>query len=71
MLVVVKEILPFPVLFANIPSPPRPNTAPLAEIVRLPAPAFSARIPLAEPVTALAVIVNTVALAVVFFANIP
>ena len=58
-------------LFANIPSPVAPRTAPDAKIVRLPTPAFSALIPLAEPVTALAVMVKVVPLADVFLAKIP
>ena len=56
---------------ANIASAVSPRMAPLAEIVKFPAPAFSARIPLADPVTALAVIVILVPLATVFLANIP
>ena len=58
-------------LRAKTPSAALPRTAPLADIVRFPAPAFSALIPLAEPVTALAVIVSDVPLATVFLANMP
>ena len=63
--------LPPPLLLANTPSPVFPSTTPLADIERVPVPTFSARIPLAEPVTAAAVIVNVVPLAVVFLAKIP
>ena len=71
MLVAETVTLPLPVLFAKIASPPVPSIAPFAEIVRLPLPAFSARIPLAEPVTAFAVMVIVVPLATVFLASIP
>ena len=64
-------MLPLFVDFANIASPDRPSTAPFAEMVKLPTPAFSARIPLAEPVTAFAVIVMVVPLIDVFLAKIP
>ena len=56
----VTKISPLAVLLANIPSAALPVTVPVAEIDRLPVPASSARIPLAEPVTAFAVIVNVV-----------
>ena len=71
MLDAVTETFPFPVLLTNIPSPPRLNTAPSADTVRVPAPAFSARIPLADPVTAFDVIVRVDPLAVVFLAKMP
>ena len=58
-------------LRAKTPSAALPRTAPPADIVRLPAPAFSALIPPADPVTAFAVIVMAVPLAEVIFANIP
>ena len=63
--------MPLLVDFAKIPSAVLPSTIPLTEIVKLPAPAFSALIPPAEPVTAFAVIVMAVPLAEVVFANIP
>ena len=65
------ETFPLPVLFANIPVSSLPRTAPLTVIVRFPVPAASARIPLAEPVTAFAVIVKVVPLDEVCLANIP
>ena len=71
MLLAETVTFPLPVDFAKIASPPSPSTAPSAEIVRLPLPAFSARIPLAEPVTALADISINVPLAFVFLARIP
>ena len=58
-------------LFTNIPAEPTPSIAPPAVTVVLPIPAFSAKIPAAEPVTALAVIVKVVPLAEVFLAKIP
>ena len=69
----VAETVTFPlsVLFANIAVSCFPRTAPLTVIDRLPTPAVSARIPPAEPVTAFAVIVSVVPLAVVCLANIP
>ena len=71
MFVAVIEILPEPECLAYIPSPLVPSIAPLADIVKSPVPAFSALIPLAEPVTWFAVIVIAVPLAVVFLAKIP
>ena len=64
-------MFPLPVFLAKIPSPVAPVTAPRTSMVRFPVPAFSALIPLAEPVTALAVMVIDVATATVFLANIP
>ena len=71
MLDVETDTFPLLVDLANIPSAFTPSIAPLAEIVRFPAPAFSALIPLAEPVTALAVMVSDVPLSEVFLAKIP
>ena len=56
----VTEMLPLAVLLAKIPSAPCPVTVPVAVIARFPVPAFSARIPLAEPVTAFTVRVTVV-----------
>ena len=63
--------LPVVELVANTPAPPLPSMVPPADIFRIPVPVSSARIPLAEPVTALAVIVRFDAELCLFRANIP
>ena len=67
----VTDTSPLPVLLAKIASPPLPRTAPVTTMVRSPVPAVSARIPLPEPVTEVAVIVKLVPLATVCLAKIP
>ena len=60
------DMFPTPLLLAETASPALPRTVPIAEIVIVPPSAFLVKIPLADPVTAFAVIVIAVAIEFLF-----